>query len=112
SPDGGALIRVIAGDVAGHAGPGSTYSPMTLVHATLSPGARVVLPWRPDDNALVYVMAGHGTVGPEARPFATGQLALLGPGDAITVAAEPLPESPHAARTDAVVLRGAATRAH
>src|SRR6187431_1155335 len=53
SPDGGTLVRVIAGAVAGHAGPGSTYSPMTLVHATLSPGARLVLPWRPEDNALV-----------------------------------------------------------
>ena len=39
SPDGGALVRVIAGEVAGHPGPGSTYTPMTLVHATLSPGA-------------------------------------------------------------------------
>src|SRR4029079_6068611 len=106
SPDGGALIRVIAGDVAGHAGPGSTYSPMTLVHATLSPGARVVLPWRPDDNALVYVMAGHGTVGPEARPFATGQLALLGPGDAITVAAEPLQESRHPGGVALLILGG------
>ena len=38
SPDGGALVRVIAGDVAGHAGPGSTYTPMTMVHATLAPG--------------------------------------------------------------------------
>ncbi len=40
SPDGGTLIRVIAGEVAGHAGPGSTYSPMTLVHLTLAPGRR------------------------------------------------------------------------
>ena len=63
SPDGGALIRVIAGDVAGHAGPGSTYSPMTMVHATLSPGARLSLPWRADYNALVYVLAGQGSVG-------------------------------------------------
>ena len=38
SPDGGALVRVIAGEVAGHRGPGSTYTPMTLVHATLEPG--------------------------------------------------------------------------
>src|ERR1700709_1633443 len=35
SPDGGTLLRVIAGDVAGHAGPGSTHSPMAMVHATL-----------------------------------------------------------------------------
>src|SRR5919112_2487397 len=45
SPDGGALVRVIAGDVpalagAALAGPGSTYTPMTLVHATVAPGAR------------------------------------------------------------------------
>src|SRR4029077_8838426 len=54
SPDGGALVRVIAGDVDGHAGPGATHTPMVLVHATLSPGARLVLPWRRDYNALAY----------------------------------------------------------
>ena len=87
SSDGGALVRVIAGDVAGHAGPGSTYSPMTLVHATLSPGACLSIPWRSDYNALAYVMAGHGTVGVEATPVQTGQLAVFGPGSALTVAA-------------------------
>ena len=91
SPDGGALIRVIAGDVAGHAGPGSTYSPMTMVHATLSAGARVSLPWRSDYNALVYVLAGQGSVGPEARQIGAGQLAVLGEGTAITVAASAVP---------------------
>src|SRR5437660_4022680 len=87
SDAGGALVRVIAGDVAGHAGPGSTYSPMTLVHATLSPGARLVLPWRADYNALVYAMAGIGRVGSDDRPIQTGQLAVLGEGNALTVSA-------------------------
>jgi redox-sensitive bicupin YhaK (pirin superfamily) len=87
SSDGGALVRIIAGDVAGHEGPGSTYTPMTLVHATLSPGARLALPWRVDYNALVYVLAGNGSVGAEARPIQAGQLALFGPGDTVTVAA-------------------------
>jgi quercetin 2,3-dioxygenase len=87
SPDGGALIRVIAGDVAGHKGPGSTYSPMALVHATLSTGARMSLPWRADYNALVYVMNGQGTVGSAGHPIGTGQLVVLGSGDAITLAA-------------------------
>ncbi len=105
SPDGGALIRVIAGDVAGHAGPGSTYSPMTLVHATLSPGAQVVLPWRPDDNALVYVMAGHGTVGAERRSIAAGQLAVLGDGDALTIGAAPIQER-RSPDLDVLVLGG------
>ena len=54
---------MIAGEVAGHAGPGLTHTPISLVHATLSPGARLVLPWPADFNALVYVLAGRGTVG-------------------------------------------------
>src|SRR5438445_3485826 len=32
SEDGGSLLRVIAGDVAGHAGPGSTHTPISLLH--------------------------------------------------------------------------------
>ena len=91
SPDGGALIRVIAGELGGLAGPGVTYTPMTLVHATLSPGARLSIPWRADYNALVYVMAGLGTVGAGSEPLAvdSGQLAVFGPGDAISIAARP-----------------------
>jgi redox-sensitive bicupin YhaK (pirin superfamily) len=87
TPDGGALIRVIAGSVDGHDGPGSTNTPITLVHATVSPGAEMVLPWQPDYNALVYVLAGQGTVGAEHRPIRKGQLALFGPGDTIRTAA-------------------------
>jgi redox-sensitive bicupin YhaK (pirin superfamily) len=105
SPDGGALIRVIAGDIAGHAGPGSTYSPMTLVHATLSPGASLSLPWRPDYNALVYVMNGDGTVGSEARPIGMGQLAVLGGGDAVTIAAASRQES-RSPTMDVLILGG------
>ncbi len=105
SPDGGSLLRIIAGDVAGHPGPGSTYSPMTLVHATLSPGARLALPWRPDYNALLYVMAGQGTVGSEGRPIGTGQLAVFGPGDALTLTAAPTQESRSPA-LDVLILGG------
>ncbi len=93
SPDGGALVRVIAGDVAGHAGPGVTHTPITLVHATVAPGAELTLPWRADFNALVYALSGAGTVGSERRPFAMGQLAVLGAGDTITVAADPRQDS-------------------
>jgi redox-sensitive bicupin YhaK (pirin superfamily) len=87
SPDGGALIRVIAGELAGHAGPGSTHTPITLAHATLSPGASLRLPWRADFNALAYVLAGRGTIGAERRPIQLGQLGVYGPGDTVTVAA-------------------------
>jgi len=87
SPDGGALVRVIAGDVAGHGGPGVTHTPITLVHATLSPGASLSLPWRADFNALAYVMAGRGHFGLARTDVRTGQLGVFGAGDTLTVSA-------------------------
>ncbi|MCY7373532.1 MAG: pirin family protein [Spirochaetaceae bacterium] len=88
SADGGALVRVIAGSLGDVAGPGSTYTPITLAHATLQPGASLTLPWRPDFNALVYALSGSGTVGGEGRPLRSGQLAVLGAGDTVTVLAD------------------------
>src|SRR5206468_8576237 len=88
STDGGALVRLIAGDLGGHHGPGSTYTPITIVHATVQPGAEVDLPWRADYNGLVYVLSGAGTVGTERRPVRSGQLAVLGAGDTIRVAGD------------------------
>ncbi|SCE66702.1 Pirin C-terminal cupin domain-containing protein [Micromonospora echinospora] len=93
TPDGGALLRVIAGEIAGHQGPGSTHTPITITHVTVQPGAEVDLPWRPDFNALVYVLGGRGTVGTDRRPIHTGQLAVHGPGDALRFAADPHQES-------------------
>jgi redox-sensitive bicupin YhaK (pirin superfamily) len=77
SHDGGALVRLIAGDLAGNAGPGSTQTPITLLHATISAGARLTLPWRKDFNALAYALSGRGTVGAERRPLQSGQLAVF-----------------------------------
>ncbi len=116
SSDGGALVRVIAGEVDGHPGPGVTHTPITLVHATVSPGGSLTLPWRADFkagrrvggagpanfkagrrvggagpanfNALAYVLGGSGTVGPKGRPIETGQLAVFGEGDAVTITAD------------------------
>ncbi|HEX5827219.1 MAG TPA: pirin family protein [Candidatus Limnocylindrales bacterium] len=105
SHDGGALVRVIAGEVAGHAGPGSTYTPMTLVHATLAPGAKLTLPWRADYNALAYVLAGQGTVGAEARPARMGQLAVFGPGNALIFEAAQVQDA-SAPTLDVLVLGG------
>jgi quercetin 2,3-dioxygenase len=103
--DGGALIRVIAGELAGHRGPGFTHTPMAMMHATISPGATVLLPWRPDFNALVYVLSGAGAVGADHRPVHTGQLAVFGPGDTITVSGAVKQES-RVAGLDVVILGG------
>jgi len=101
SADAGALVRIIAGDVDGggdiHRGPGSTYTPMTMLHATVSPGASLSIPWQPDYNALAYVLAGDGYAGAERRPVQTGQLVVFGAGDAVTIAAAQAQDSRHPA---------------
>ncbi len=103
--DAGALVRIIAGDVGGQTGPGSTYTPMAMVHATLAPGAQLDLPWDVGFNALVYVLSGDGTVGPDRRPLSSGQLAVLGRGDFVQVNADERQQGRHA-NLEVVVLGG------
>ncbi|MFI6999279.1 pirin family protein [Nocardia sp. NPDC050175] len=88
SHDGGTLVRLIAGTVGGFDGPGSTYTPIAYAHASISPGGQLETPWPQHFTAMVYVLSGSGTVGAERRPLREGQLAVFGPGDAITVSAD------------------------
>ena len=106
SDDGGALIRIIAGEIDGHRGPGITHTPITLAHATVENGARLNIPWQRDFNALVYVLSGSGHVGPVAHPIHQGQLAVLGPGDRITVGAERIQDSNRTTAIDVLLLGG------
>ena len=103
--DAGALVRIIAGEVDGVRGPGSTYTPMALVHATLEPGSKLELPWDPEFNALGYVLNGHGSVGTDARPVRTGQAVVFGSGDYLTIAADETQES-RSPKLDVVVVGG------
>ncbi len=105
SDDGGALLRVIAGEVAGHQCPGSTHTPMTMVHATISAGAQLRLPWNPAYNALVYVLNGKGSFGTESRPVEMGQLGVFGAGDVVTVTADERQES-RSPEMDVLILGG------
>jgi redox-sensitive bicupin YhaK (pirin superfamily) len=89
--DGSALVRIIAGELDGHAGPGVTYTPIAYAHATLHPEARLAVPWRADFNALIYVLAGSGRVGPEDAAIGEGQLAVLGAGDHVAISADRTP---------------------
>jgi redox-sensitive bicupin YhaK (pirin superfamily) len=88
SHDGSSILRLIAGDVAGHVGPGSTHTPISVAHATVPSGSRLVVPWRKDFNALGYVLAGSGSVGLDRVPVRLGQLAVFGAGDTLTVSAD------------------------
>ena len=92
-------------EVDGHAGPGSTHTPMALVHASVEPGARLDLPWNPDFNALVYVLGGSGTVGNDGQPIKTGQAAVFGSGDYLTITADARQES-RMPQLDVIVVGG------
>ena len=87
SPDGGALVRLIAGDLGGFAGPGVTHTPITYAHVTLVAGAELEVPWDRRYSALVYVLSGRGLLGDERRPLDGHQLAVLGDGDTVRVGA-------------------------
>jgi redox-sensitive bicupin YhaK (pirin superfamily) len=94
SDDGGALVRLVAGDLAGHPGPGVTHTPIAYAHATISPGADLSVPWNGEFNALAYVLQGHGYAGAEARPVSDHSLVVFGPGDALTVRAADRQDGP------------------
>ena len=93
SRDGGALVRILAGQVAQFAGPGISHTPLAITHVTLAPGAEIEIPWRKDFNALAYVLTGDGAVGAELLPFGTGQMAVLADGDTVKLRANQSQES-------------------
>src|SRR6266568_187214 len=107
SDDGGALIRLIAGDIAGFAGPGVTHTPITYAHVTLARGAEIAVPWDPAFSAFVYALTGRGAAGPDGRPIESGQLAVFGPGDHVVVRAADRQAEP----LDVLLLGGLPIRA-
>jgi len=93
SPDAGAFVRLIAGEIDGHSGPGSTHTPITMAHVTVAPGAHVTIPWDAAHSAMVYVLDGQGSVGLHGHPVEAHQMALLGDGDTVTVNAKSTQQS-------------------
>jgi redox-sensitive bicupin YhaK (pirin superfamily) len=87
SDDGAALLRLIAGDVANHQGPGATHTPITYIHATISPGAELSVPWSPDFTAMAYVLTGQGSAGRDQRLVKDHELVEFGPGDNVVLRA-------------------------
>jgi redox-sensitive bicupin YhaK (pirin superfamily) len=106
SEDAGAVVRLIAGDLGGMSGPGVTRTPITYAHATLAPGARLRTRWRPEFNALAYVLSGRGTVGAERRPIHEGQLAVFGDGAAVELGSDATQEEKDRAGLEVLLLGG------
>ncbi len=92
SHDGGAVVRVLAGTLAGHAGPGISHTPIAITHISVSPGAAIDIPWPHEFNALVHALAGQGTVSNDVA-ISTGQTAVLVDGDFIRISASEVQES-------------------
>ena len=93
SADGGGLLRLLAGEVDGHRGPGISHTPLAITHLTLAPGASIDIPWREDFNALAYVLAGRGAVGTEGHPVRTGNNVVLVGGNVLRITAHASQES-------------------
>jgi quercetin 2,3-dioxygenase len=87
--DGLARVRVIAGEALGARAVIDTRTPIVYQDWRLADGADVTLPLAADHQALVYVFEGSARVGDEGRALNDGQLALLGPGEAVRLRGAP-----------------------
>src|SRR4051812_9801248 len=76
--DGRVLLRLVAGELGGLSGPGSTHTPIVYAHATIDANGKLALAWPAEYNALVYVLRGRVRVGGDARMIGEHQLAVLG----------------------------------
>ncbi|MEQ1505899.1 MAG: pirin family protein [Myxococcota bacterium] len=85
TPDGRASVKVLAGEALGVSAVIATRTPIVVHHWRLQPGAAVTTPIPADHTLAVYVFAGTVTVAGTA--VGRGQLAVLGAGDAVSLAA-------------------------
>ena len=87
-------MRLIAGDVAGHVGPGGTHTPITMAHATVVAG-RPARRCRGARTSTPSPTSSPGTArsAPSGGRSTAGQLVVFGDGDTLTSTAtgtEPL----------------------
>ncbi len=90
--DGRARVRLIAGEALGAKAAIETQTPIVYQDWSLDDGADVTLPLAANQRALVYVFDGEVEVGhgsDDARRAKSGQLAVLGDGDAVRLRGVP-----------------------
>jgi hypothetical protein len=86
--DGRGLVRIVAGELGGHVGPGRTHTPIVYAHASLEPGAHLEVAWSREWNALAYVIDGNARVGRDGKVAGAHQLAVFAEGDTVVLDAD------------------------
>jgi redox-sensitive bicupin YhaK (pirin superfamily) len=86
--DGKARVRVIAGEALGVQAVIDTRIPIVYQDWQMDEGADVTVPLAREQQAMVYVFGGTAKVGDAGRVVGDGQLAILGPGDAVRLRGE------------------------
>jgi hypothetical protein len=85
----GLRVIVISGNFHGTDGHALTRFPVTYLDARVSAGAAFECPVDPGESCMLYVHSGEGTLGAARKPVRRGDLAILGKGDAVALAAGP-----------------------
>jgi len=81
----GVHVRVIAGAALGQSAVIDTHIPITYLHFTLAPGARVEQPLDAEQTALAYIFEGRGRFGSDDTPARDGDLvSFAADGDHVT----------------------------
>jgi len=89
TPDGRARVTLVAGEALGVRAAIETQTPIVYQDWSLDDGADVTLPLAGDHRALAYVFDGEVRLGDEGRPAKSGQLAVLGDGEAVRMRGTP-----------------------
>ena len=87
SSDGGALIRLIAGNLAGFDGPGVTHTPITYAHVTWHQARNCRFRGAATSRRSPTCSLAAASAGDEQRPIEGDQLAVFGPGDHVVLTA-------------------------
>jgi hypothetical protein len=92
----GVTATVFSGRSGDAVGPAANIVPVTMVDATLEPGAAYTQDVPADQNGFAYLISGAGTFGPDATAARAGQVVHLAPADgtggptgSLAVAADP-----------------------
>lgn len=83
--EGGAEVRVIAGEYGGRAGVRPRHIQATILDVSLSPGARLTLATKPDETVFCFSILGGARVCKSV--IAEKTAALFGPGDSVDLEA-------------------------